>query len=115
MLLTELHAGNPDFPVVLAILAFAMVIVAAHALWRQFTDPASCSVCFGSKRDTSASFGTAVHHVRCIVMDSSSQKLRSLARQSRALSIVVRDQKRAESLQSLARLYDRQAIELEVA
>jgi hypothetical protein len=48
-------------------------------------------------------------------MDESAQKLRSLARQSRALALIVADEKRTKSLQSLARLYERQAVELELA
>ena len=44
---------------------------------------------------------------------SGSQKLRSLARQSRALSATVTDRQRVKALQSLARLYEDQAAELE--
>jgi hypothetical protein len=46
-------------------------------------------------------------------MDGSPQKLRSLARQSRALSFMVTDRERASALQSLARLYEKQAAEVE--
>ena len=46
-------------------------------------------------------------------MDGSPQKLRSLARQSRALSFMVTDRQRASALQSLARLYEKQAADLE--
>ena len=46
-------------------------------------------------------------------MDESARKLRSLARQSRALSLIVMDPQRAQALQALARIYDRQAAELD--
>jgi len=48
-------------------------------------------------------------------MESSIQKLKSLARQSRALSFVVTNRERSQSLESLAQLYERQAAELEAA
>jgi hypothetical protein len=41
------------------------------------------------------------------------QKLRALARQTRAFSLTVSDRERARVLQSLARLYEQQAAELE--
>ena len=41
------------------------------------------------------------------------QKLRSLARQSRALACMISDRKRAEALQALGRLYEKQADDLE--
>ena len=53
--------------------------------------------------------------LRDIPVDESAPKLRSLARQSRALALIVADEKRTKSLQSLARLYERQAAELELA
>ena len=46
-------------------------------------------------------------------MDGSAQKLRALARQSRALSLMVKDVQRVRALESLARLYDEQAAEIE--
>jgi len=46
-------------------------------------------------------------------MDGASQKLRSLARQSRALGGVVSDRERADALEALARLYEKQARDLE--
>jgi hypothetical protein len=46
-------------------------------------------------------------------MDYGSEKLRALARQSRAMSMLVRDPVRARSLLSLADLYERQAREAE--
>jgi hypothetical protein len=46
-------------------------------------------------------------------MDHGSEKLRALARQSRAMSMLVRDPLRARSLLSLANLYERQAQEAE--
>jgi hypothetical protein len=46
-------------------------------------------------------------------MDIGAQKLRALARQSRTLSLVVKDMQRARALESLARLYDEQAAEIE--
>jgi len=42
-----------------------------------------------------------------------SEKLRALARQSRAMSMLARDPHRARSLLSLASLYERQAVEAE--
>jgi hypothetical protein len=74
-------------------------------------DPALCV--FWSKGDTGTTFGTTACTGDLSVMDDSAQKLRSLARQSRALSAVVPEAGRAQSLQSLARLYERQAFELE--
>jgi hypothetical protein len=46
-------------------------------------------------------------------MADASEKLRALARQSRALSTLVQDSSRAQSLLSLASLYERQAAEIE--
>lgn len=46
-------------------------------------------------------------------MTHGSEKLRALARQSRAMSMLVRDPVRARSLISLADLYERQAAEIE--
>jgi hypothetical protein len=46
-------------------------------------------------------------------MKGASQKLRSLARQSRALACTLSDRQRVEALQSLARLYDKQAEDFE--
>jgi hypothetical protein len=43
-----------------------------------------------------------------------SQKLRSLARQTRALAGTVSGRERADALRALARLYEQQAGELEV-
>jgi len=48
-------------------------------------------------------------------MGDASQKLRSLARQSRALSSATANRQRADALQALARLYEKQADELEAA
>jgi hypothetical protein len=48
-------------------------------------------------------------------MDDASEKLRSLARQTRALSGAVSDRKRADALNALARLYEQQAKEVEAA
>jgi hypothetical protein len=56
-----------------------------------------------------------LHHKRYSEMDECAQKLRSLARQSRALALIVADHERAKSLERLARLYERQAAELEPA
>ena len=67
------------------------------------------------KRDTFATWGTTGLLERCAAMESSIQKLKSLARQSRALSYVVTDRERSQSLESLAQLYERQAAELEGA
>jgi hypothetical protein len=47
-------------------------------------------------------------------MDGGPQKLRSLARQTRALAGTVGGRERADALQALARLYDKQADELEL-
>ena len=47
-------------------------------------------------------------------MDVGAEKLRALARQSRTLSLVVKDVQRARALESLARLYDQQAVDVEV-
>ena len=47
-------------------------------------------------------------------MDGGTQKLRSLARQTRALAGTVTDRGRADALQSLARLYETQAYELDL-
>jgi hypothetical protein len=47
-------------------------------------------------------------------MDDGSQKLRSLARQTRALAGTVSDRERADALQALARVYEKQADDLEV-
>ena len=52
--------------------------------------------------------------MRCASMASAPQKLYSLARQSRALAGTVSDRQRAEALRTLARLYERQAQELEI-
>ena len=46
-------------------------------------------------------------------MTHGSEKLRALARQSRAMAMLVRDPLRARSLISLADLYEKQAIEIE--
>jgi len=46
-------------------------------------------------------------------MDSGAEKLRSLARQSRALAGLISDRARVDALQGLARLYEKQAAELE--
>jgi hypothetical protein len=46
-------------------------------------------------------------------MATASEKLRALARQSRTLSGMVADRKRAEALIALAGLYERQAREIE--
>ncbi len=48
-------------------------------------------------------------------MATASEKLRALARQSRTLSGMVADRKRAEALIALASLYERQAREIEGA
>jgi len=48
-------------------------------------------------------------------MATASEKLRALARQSRTLSGMVYDRKRAESLIALASLYERQALEIEAS
>lgn len=47
------------------------------------------------------------------VMADASEKLRALARQSRTLSTLVHDAHRANSLVSLANLYEKQAAEIE--
>jgi hypothetical protein len=47
-------------------------------------------------------------------MDGATQKLRSLARQTRALAGTVTGGERADALQALARLYEKQADELEL-
>ena len=46
-------------------------------------------------------------------MAVASEKLRALARQSRTLSTLAQDSGRAQSLLSLASLYERQALEIE--
>ena len=46
-------------------------------------------------------------------MDNGPQKLRSLARQSRAFALTVSDRQRVEALRALARLYEQQALDLE--
>ena len=51
----------------------------------------------------------------CPTMATASQKLRALARQSRTLSSMVSDRKRAQSLIALASLYERQALEIEAS
>jgi hypothetical protein len=48
-------------------------------------------------------------------MDEAAQKLRLLARQSRTLSGATASPQRADALQALARLYEKQAKELEAA
>lgn len=48
-------------------------------------------------------------------MDDAAQKLRSLARQSRTLAWTTANRQRADALQALARLYEKQAEELEAA
>lgn len=47
-------------------------------------------------------------------MAGGTQKLRSLARQTRALAGAVTGRERADALQALARLYEKQADELEL-
>jgi hypothetical protein len=47
-------------------------------------------------------------------MDGGPQKLRSLARQARTLAGYVSSRERAEALQALARLYEKQAEDLEL-
>ena len=47
-------------------------------------------------------------------MDGGTRKLRSLARQTRALAGTVMGRERADALQALARLYEKQADELEL-
>jgi hypothetical protein len=47
-------------------------------------------------------------------MDGGPQKLRSLARQTRALAGTVSSRGRADALQALARLYEKQADDLEL-
>lgn len=47
-------------------------------------------------------------------MGEDSHKLRSLARQSRALAKTVSDRQRSAALEALASLYERQATEMEV-
>ena len=47
-------------------------------------------------------------------MDGSTQKLRSLARQTRALAGTVTGRERVDALQALARVYEKQADELEL-
>ena len=51
----------------------------------------------------------------CLTMATASEKLRALARQSRTLSSMVSDRKRAQSLIALASLYERQALEIEAS
>ena len=47
-------------------------------------------------------------------MHDGPQKLRSLARQTRAFAGTVPDRERADALQALARLYEKQAEDLEL-
>ena len=47
-------------------------------------------------------------------MDGGPQKLRALARRTRALAATVSSQERADALQGLARLYEKQADDLEL-
>jgi hypothetical protein len=48
-------------------------------------------------------------------MNDCAQKLRSLARQSRALSGTIQSGQRAAALEALAKLYEKQAKDLELA
>ncbi len=73
------------------------------------------NVRYGPIGDSVPQIGTVVDDKRYSEMDESARKLRSLARQSRALALMMADKERAKSLESLARLYERQAAELEPA
>jgi hypothetical protein len=46
-------------------------------------------------------------------MDQDPEKLRALARQAKALSVTTTDRQRSHALEVLARLYERQAKDLE--
>jgi hypothetical protein len=53
------------------------------------------------------------YHGRSAEMDQAPEKLRALARQARALSAMAIDRHRSQALDTLARLYERQAKDLE--
>lgn len=53
------------------------------------------------------------YHDRSAAMDEAPEKLRALARQARALSATPIDRQRSQALNALARLYERQARDLE--
>ena len=72
------------------------------------------NVCNGSKEDIGSASGTIERAKRCAAMDEGAQKLRSLARQSRAFAAVVAERQRARSLEALAKVYDRQANEIKL-
>jgi hypothetical protein len=57
--------------------------------------------------------GTESFAKRLAGVDNAPEKLRSLARQSRALAGLASDRARAQALHSLARLYEQQASECE--
>jgi hypothetical protein len=92
--------------------AFVRRSCAAHTFFwlAEFGDMTPCV-----ERGHFPTFGTPEPNGRSGRMDDAAQKLRSLARQSRALSAATRNQQRANALQALARLYEKQAKELELA
>jgi len=59
--------------------------------------------------------GTGIVRARSSRMNDCAQKLRFLARQSRALSRAIQSGQRAAELEALAKLYETQAKDLELA
>jgi hypothetical protein len=67
----------------------------------------------GSKQDIPTPAEQRASDVRFGFMDAAPEKLRALARQARALSARTIDRQRAHALEALARLYERQAHEVD--
>jgi len=65
------------------------------------------------KRTSVSTTGTGVVPSAYRAMCDSAQKLRAMAKQTRVLSRTATDTQGAQALQSLAELYERQAVEIE--